>query len=172
MSDINKVVLVGRLTRDCEMKQIPNTTICNFSIAVNRKIKQGENWVDEPSFFDLVLFGNLGPALQSYLVRGQQVAVEGALKQDRWEAQDGQKRSKVVVIVNNVQLVGGRPQQGGQGGYQNNQQNAQQTAPQGHQQSPPQEYSGGGGNPPQQNNNFNQNTNQNTTNDFQDDIPF
>ncbi len=107
--DINHVVLVGRLTRDAQLKFTNSgLAICTFAIAVNRMVKQGDKWTDEAHFFDITLFGKLGEALSQYLLKGQQVAVEAELRQDRWE-QDGQKRSKVVIIANALQLLGGKP---------------------------------------------------------------
>ncbi|MCL1928715.1 MAG: single-stranded DNA-binding protein [Treponema sp.] len=106
MADINNVVLVGRLTRDAELKYTAGgQAVCKFSIAVNRRRKQGEQWVDEPNFFDIVLWGRQGETLNQYLVKGKQVGVEGELRQDRWE-QDGQNRSRVEVVANNLQLLG------------------------------------------------------------------
>jgi single-strand DNA-binding protein len=107
MADINHVTLIGRLTRDAELKYASNGfAIASFAIAVNRRRKNGDQWVEEASFFDINLFGKSAEALKQYLVKGKQVAIGGELRQDRWE-QDGQSRSKVVVIANNVQLIGG-----------------------------------------------------------------
>ncbi|MCL1811968.1 MAG: single-stranded DNA-binding protein [Treponema sp.] len=106
MADINHVVLVGRLTRDAELKFTSGgQAVCKFSIAVNRRRKQGDQWVDEPSFFDIVLWGRQGETLNQYLVKGKQIGVDGELRQDRWE-QDGQKHSRVEVVANNLQLLG------------------------------------------------------------------
>jgi single-strand DNA-binding protein len=106
MRDVNIVVLVGRLTRDAELKYTNSgQAICRFSVAVNRSRKQGEQWVDEASFFDVDYWGKGGEAVNQYLVKGKQVAVEGELRQDRWE-QDGQNRSKVLIAASNVQLLG------------------------------------------------------------------
>lgn len=118
MRDINVVVLVGRLTRDSELKYTKSgMPIARFSIAVNRSRKQDDQWVDETSFFDIDFWGKGAEAVNRYLTKGQQVGVEGELKQDRWE-QDGQPRSKVIVNASNVRLMGNA--QGGQagGGYQ------------------------------------------------------
>jgi single-strand DNA-binding protein len=118
MADINHVVLVGRLTRDADLKYT-NTglAICNFSIAVNRRRKQGDQWVEEASFFNVVLMGRMGEAISQYLVKGKQVGVEGELRQNKWE-QDGQPRSRVEIFANNIQLLGGRGGSGGgSGGY-------------------------------------------------------
>lgn len=114
MRDINVVVLVGRLTRDSELKYTKSgMPIARFSLAVNRSRKQDDQWVDETSFFDIDFWGKGAESVNRYLTKGQQVAVEGELRQDRWE-QDGQARSKVVVNASNVRLMGNAP--GGQGG--------------------------------------------------------
>jgi single-strand DNA-binding protein len=112
MADINHVVLIGRLTRDAELKYTAGgQAVCKFSIAVNRRKKNGDQWEDEANFFDIVLWGKQGESLQSYLVKGKMVGVDGELRQDRWQ-QDGQNRSKVEIIANYIQLLGG----GGSGG--------------------------------------------------------
>ena len=107
MADINHVVLVGRLTRDAEMKYTnTGTPICKVSIAVNRRRKIDEQWTDEASFFDVTIWGKMGESIAQYLVKGKQVGIEGELRQSKWE-QDGQPRSKVEIVANNVQLLGG-----------------------------------------------------------------
>lgn len=120
MADINHVVLVGRLTRDAELKYTAGgQAVCKFSLAVNRRKKSGDQWVDEASFFDIVLWGKQGESLNQYLLKGKQVGIEGELRQDRWE-QDGQNRSKVEIVANNLQLLGGNSSGGGggsSGGY-------------------------------------------------------
>lgn len=88
--------------------------VCKFAIAVNKRRKQGEQWVDEANFFDIVLWGKSGESLNQYLVKGKQVAVEGELHQNRWE-QDGQPRSKIEIMANNVQLLGGDKNSNGSG---------------------------------------------------------
>jgi single-strand DNA-binding protein len=104
--DINQVVLVGRITRDAELRYTASgTALCNFSVAVNRRVKKGDQWSDEASFFDLTLWEKQAENLNKYLVKGTQVAVQGELRQDRWE-KDGQKFSKVQVFVSSLQLLG------------------------------------------------------------------
>jgi single-strand DNA-binding protein len=122
MVDINHVVLVGRLTRDAELKYTANgQAVCKFSVAVNRRRKNGDQWVDEANFFDVVLWGRQGESLNQYLVKGKMVGVDGELRQDRWE-QEGQNRSKVEIVAANIQLLGGgsgggSPAAPGSGGY-------------------------------------------------------
>ncbi|CEM60897.1 single-stranded DNA-binding protein [Treponema phagedenis] len=143
MADINRVILVGRLTRDAELKYTQGgAAVCKFAVAINRRRKNGEEWVDEVSFFDIVLWGRQGEALNQYLVKGKQVGIEGELRQNRWE-QDGQQRSKVEIIATNIQLLGSNPgtQSGGaqpQGGGA--QQAPAQSAYQQRQQPPAQDY--------------------------------
>lgn len=106
-NDLNKWVGIGRLVRDAEIKYLSSgTAVCKFSIAVGKRVKKNEQWTDETSFLDVVLWGKAGESLAKYLVKGKQVAVEGELHQNRWE-QDGQSRSKVEINANNVQLLGG-----------------------------------------------------------------
>ncbi len=115
MADINHVVLVGRLTRNAELKYTNNgAAVSKFSIAINQRRKKDDQWVDESHFFDIVLWGKGAEAINQYLVKGKQVGIEGQLRQDRWE-QDGQSRSKVEIFATNVMLLGGG-QGGGQGG--------------------------------------------------------
>lgn len=128
MTDINHVTLVGRLTRDLGTDErsfgyVANGQArANVSIAVNRTRKQGEQWVDEANYFDVTIWGKTAENLKPYLTKGKQIAIDGYLKQDRWE-KDGQKFSKVTVVANNVQLLGGKsdnggaPQGGSAGGY-------------------------------------------------------
>jgi len=118
MADINHVVLIGRLTRDAEIKYTSGgQAICKFSIAVNRRKKNGDQWEDEANYFDIVLWGKQGESLQSYLVKGKMVGVDGELRQDRWQ-QDGQNRSKVEIIANYIQLLGGGQSSGGSDRYE------------------------------------------------------
>ena len=112
MADINHVVLVGRLTRNAELKYTNSgAAVSKFSIAINQRRKKDDQWVDEAHFFDIVLWGKTAESLNQYLVKGKQVGIEGQLRQNRWE-QEGQARSKVEIFATNVMLLGG----GGGGG--------------------------------------------------------
>jgi single-strand DNA-binding protein len=116
MADINRVILVGRLTRDSELKYTSGgSPVAKFGLAVNRRRKVGEQWEEEANFFDIVVWGRVAEALSQYLVKGKQVGIEGELRQDRWE-QDGQKRSRVEVVASNIMLLGGRGEGGPSGG--------------------------------------------------------
>jgi single-strand DNA-binding protein len=116
MADINHVVLVGRLTRDAELKYTSSgSPVCRLGLAINRRRKVGDQWEDEANFFDIVVWGRTAEALTPYLVKGKQIGVQGELRQNRWE-QDGQRRSRVEVHAFNVQLLGSRGDSAGAGG--------------------------------------------------------
>jgi len=118
MTDLNQVVLIGRLTRDLGTDERSFGYVGNgqaratVSIAVNRSRKNGDQWVDEANYFDVTIWGKQAETLKPYLTKGKQIAVEGYLKQDRWE-KDGQKMSKVTIVANNVQLLGGKSEGSG-----------------------------------------------------------
>jgi len=136
MADINHVVLVGRLTRDAELKYTAGgQAVCKFSVAVNRRRKNGEQWEDEANYFDVVLWGRQGESLNQYLTKGKTIGVEGELRQDRWQ-QDGQNRSKVEIVANNIQLLGGSTGGGNSAGGSSTGQGAWQ-AKNGENKSPP-----------------------------------
>jgi len=118
---INRVVLVGNLTRDPELRALPSgTSVCQLGIAVNDRVKDrttGE-WTDYANFFDVSVFGRQGESCAQYLSRGRQVAIDGRLRWRQWENQEGQKRSKVEVVADSVQFIGPREGGGSQGGPQ------------------------------------------------------
>lgn len=112
MNDLNSVMVIGRLTRDAERKYTSaGLAVCKFSIANGYSKKVGDKWEEQVNFFDVTLFGKSGESLAQYLVKGKQVAVCGELRQERWE-KDGDKRSKVEIIAQNVQLLGGKDSHG------------------------------------------------------------
>jgi len=115
MVSFNKVILMGNLTRDPEIRYNPNgTAVANLGLAVNRRYKQGDENREEVSYFDVVVFGRQAENCSQYLAKGRPVLIEGRLQQRRWETDDGQKRSKVEVVAQNVQFM---PKAGGgQGG--------------------------------------------------------
>lgn len=118
MASLNRVILIGNLTRDVELRSIPSgTTVGNFGIAVNRRRKNdaGE-WIDEPSFFNVVVWGNQAEKCAEYIHKGSPVAIEGRLQSRSWETEDGQKRSVVEIVAENVQFLGGRQDSGSGGG--------------------------------------------------------
>ena len=111
MTDVNSLTIIGRLTRDLDENSFgytnTGTARANVSIAVNRSKKQGEQWIDEVSYFDVTIWGKTAENLKPYLQKGAQIAVSGYLRQDRWE-KDGKKNSRVTIVAELVQLVGGK----------------------------------------------------------------
>jgi single-strand DNA-binding protein len=109
MTDINSVVLVGRITKDVGSDERSFSYIGNgtakavVNIAVNRGVKKGDKWEDEASFFDVVIWGKTAENLKPRLTKGTQITVSGYLKQDRWE-KDGQKQSRVQVVADMVEI--------------------------------------------------------------------
>ena len=108
MEDINNVTLVCRLVKDAELKYTNSgTPVTKLSVASNRSVKKNNQWEDEASFFDCTFWGKRGESLNQYLTKGQQVCISGSLKQERWES-EGQQRSRVIIHVDNIQLLGGK----------------------------------------------------------------
>jgi single-strand DNA-binding protein len=125
MANLNKVMLIGRLTRDPEVRTFSNGgKVAAFGFAVNNRRKNVSTgqWEDEPVFLDLEAFNREGGRQQAdlveqYLRKGQQVFIEGHLKLDQWTSQDGQKRSRLKIIVDNLQFLEPRQDSGtGEGG--------------------------------------------------------
>ena len=113
MTDLNHVVLIGRLTQDLGSDERSfgytngGQARANVSIAVNRNKKNGEQWIEEVNYFNVTIWGKTAENLKPYLTKGKQICVEGHLKQDRWE-KDGQKQSRISIVADSVQLLGGR----------------------------------------------------------------
>jgi single-strand DNA-binding protein len=117
---INRVVLVGNLTRDPELRHTPGgTPVCSLRVAVNdRKRDESGNWVDAPNYFSVSVFGNQAENCAQYLSKGRPVGVDGKLRWREWQAQDGSKREAVEVVADSVQFLGGRGDGEGGGGKQ------------------------------------------------------
>jgi single-strand DNA-binding protein len=116
MASYNRVILVGNLTRDVELKYLPSgTAVADVGVAVHdrRKTQSGE-WVEEPTFVDVTLWGRTAEVASEYLGKGSPLLIEGRLKLDTWET-DGQKRSKLKVIGERMQMLGGRGGGSGRG---------------------------------------------------------
>src|SRR6476620_12809920 len=118
MASFNKVLLMGNLTRDPQMKFLPSQTqVTEFGLACNRKFRtqQGEDR-EEVTFVDCTAFGKTGELINQYFTKGKPIFIDGRLKYDSWEdKQGGGKRSKLTVVVENFQFIGGRDQGGGGG---------------------------------------------------------
>jgi single-strand DNA-binding protein len=115
--NINSVVLVGNLTRDPELRHTPaGTAVTTLRIAVNDRVKRGEDWQDAAYYFDVTVWGRTAENCAQYLAKGRPVGVQGKLTWREWDAQDGTKRQSVEVVADNVQFLGGRAD--GDGGGQ------------------------------------------------------
>ena len=108
MPHFNQVTLVGHLTRDVEVRYLQSgTAVCDLGLAINERVKRNEQWVDEPVFVDVTCFGKTAEVAGEYLSKGAPVLIAGRLKLDQWE-QDGQKRSKLKVVAEKMQMLGGK----------------------------------------------------------------
>jgi single-strand DNA-binding protein len=107
MVSFNKVILMGNLTRDPEVRYTPNgIAVASFALAVNRKYKQGEEVKDEVSYIDIVVFGKQAESCGQYINKGDAVLIDGRLQQRRWDDKEtGQKRSKVEVVAQSVNFM-------------------------------------------------------------------
>ena len=103
---INRVFLCGNLTRDPELKAAASgTSVMTFGLAVNDRRKQGDEWVDVPNFFDCVMFGSRAEKLRGFLAKGIKVSIEGRLRWSQFDAKNGEKRSKVEILVDEVEIM-------------------------------------------------------------------
>lgn len=118
MANYNKVLLMGNLTRDIELKQIAgNQSVAEIGLAVNRRYKDREgNPREETTFVDCEAWGRTAEVMSQYLSKGKPVFIEGRLKLDTWQDQSGNKRSKMRVVVENFQFIEPRGEGGGGGG--------------------------------------------------------
>jgi single-strand DNA-binding protein len=117
MANINRVVLVGNLTRDPELKSLPSgSSVCDLRMAVNfrRKNQQTGEWIEEPNYFTVSVFGAQGENCARFLTKGRAVAIDGRLRWRQWDAQDGTKREAVDIVADTVQFIG--PREEGAGG--------------------------------------------------------
>ncbi len=118
MASFNKVILIGNLTRDPETRVTPNGhTICKLGLAVSRtySTRDGER-KEETTFIDIDAFGKQAEVLTKYMRKGRPLMVEGRLKLDQWETNEGQKRNKLSVVLENFQFLGGGREDGASGG--------------------------------------------------------
>jgi single-strand DNA-binding protein len=117
VTGFNKVILIGNLTKNPELRYTPNgTPVASFGLAVNRKFRQAEDLKEEVCFIDIVVFGKQAEHCGQYLSKGNGVIVDGRLQQRRWETEDGQKRSKHEVVAQTVTFLPKRQDTGGEAG--------------------------------------------------------
>lgn len=131
MASFNRVILVGNLTRDPELRYVPSgMAVTDIGLAVNdrRKNANGE-WIEETTFVDVTLWGRTAEVAGEYLSKGSPVLIEGRLKLDTWEGSDGQKKSKLKVVGEKMQLLGARGGGGGSGGSGGSGGGARRTSP-------------------------------------------
>jgi len=127
MASYNRVVLMGNLTRDVQLRSTPGgLPITDVGLAVNDKRKQGDEWVDEVTFVDVTIFGKPAEVASEYLSKGSPLFIEGRLKLDTWE-KDGVKHYKHKVICDRMQLIGGKSEGGGQSRSEAPRQSSSQT---------------------------------------------
>jgi single-strand DNA-binding protein len=129
MASYNRVILLGNLTRDPELRYIPSgMAVSDIGLAVNHRYKNNNGeWVDEATFVDVTMWGRTAEIANEYLSKGSPVLIEGRLKLDTWE-KEGQKHSKLRVVCERMQLVGG-PRGEGQGGQGGGQRGGARSAP-------------------------------------------
>ena len=109
MASFNKVMLMGNLTRDPELRFLANgDAVASFGLAVNRKVKKGDVWEDDVCFVEITVWKKQAANWAEYLRKGRPAFIEGYLKFSKWETDDGQKRNKLEVVANTVQFLGSR----------------------------------------------------------------
>ena len=107
MASFNRVILVGNLTRDVELRTAGQTSVTDIGLAVNEKVKKGNEWVDEACFIDVTLWGKTAEVASQYLSKGSPVLIEGRLKLEQWTDKEGRKCSKHKIIADKMQMLGG-----------------------------------------------------------------
>lgn len=119
-ADLNRVILVGRLTRDVELRQTAGgTPVARIRLAVGSRVKQRDEWVDKPNYFDVTVFGRQAESAGKWLAKGLRCAVDGRLSWREWEANDGSRRQAVEVIADTLQYLDFRDQDGARGAPSN-----------------------------------------------------
>lgn len=118
MASFNKVLLLGNLTRDPELRfTASGAAVASFGLAVNRKFKQGEEWKEDVCFVDITVWGKQAENCTEYLSKGRSVFIEGRLNFSSWENKEGQKRNKLDVVANTVQFLSRAGGEGGSSDY-------------------------------------------------------
>jgi single-strand DNA-binding protein len=129
MASLNRVLLMGNLTRDVEVKYTANNNaVANIGLAVNRRYRSGDEYKEETTFIDCEAWGKTAETMGKYLSKGRPVFIEGRLKLDEWQDRDGNRRTKLVTVVENFQFIDSRSG-GSDGGGGGNAGASAQTAP-------------------------------------------
>jgi len=129
MSDINKVIITGRVTRDSELRQTPNgTAVTDVSVVSNRVWSKAGDRQEEATFVDVTLWGKQAESLSQYLTKGRHVMVEARLKLNSWETDEGVKRSKLTLVAENINLTPSNANPNGSSGGQKQEVAASSTA--------------------------------------------
>ena len=130
-ADLNRVTLVGRLTRDPELRHTQGgDPVCSIRLAVSRRARdEAGGWGDRSNYFDITVFGRQAETASTYLAKGRRIGVNGRLSWREWQAQDGSKRQSVEVIANDVFFLDSRGEGGGEGGGGGYQQGAGWSGP-------------------------------------------
>jgi single-strand DNA-binding protein len=117
MASLNKVLLIGNLTRDPDVKMLSSgRPVCNFGLALNRSFKDGEgNRKEEVTFVDVECYGPRAEAIGRFFTKGRSIFVEGRLKLDQWESKEGEKRSAIRVVLDNFEFVDSKQEAAGTG---------------------------------------------------------
>ncbi len=117
-ADLNRVTLVGRLTRDPELRHTAGgDAVCSMRVACSSRSRDEQgNWGDKPNYFDVVVFGRQAETASNYLAKGRRIGIDGRLSWREWTAQDGAKRQSVEVVANDVFFLDSRGEGGGDGG--------------------------------------------------------
>lgn len=106
---MNRVIVMGNLTRDPEIRYLQSgTAVSDIGLALNERVKKDNQWVDEVTFIDVTLWGRTAEVANEHLSKGSPVLIEGKLRTESWEAKDGQKRSKTKVVCERMQMIGGK----------------------------------------------------------------
>ena len=116
-SSINRVILIGRLTHDPELRALPSgTTVCSLRVACNSTRKSGEGYEDRPNYFNVSVYGARGETVSRYMRKGRQIAIDGRLEWREWETAEGAKRQAVEVVAENAQFLDGPGEHAGGNG--------------------------------------------------------
>jgi single-strand DNA-binding protein len=125
-------MLIGNLTRDSELRHLPSgTPVLEMGLAVNDRRKNGQTgeWEERPNFFNLSMYGDRGEKIAQYLTKGKKVGVVGKLEYRSWETQQGEKRSTIDIIVEDIEFLSSANEGGGGGSYQPRERETQAPAP-------------------------------------------